>query len=135
MEWRVACCNSLEIFLTNRQQRLVVCGTFSWTRVRSGVPQGTTLEPILFLIYVNDISYNISSSMFADDTKVYREITDLENDTRALQMGIVRLSNCAILWQLRFNSEKCDTMRITHSRDRSILFWVQESRAVARKNL
>ena len=68
-------------FLTNRQQRVVVRGTFSsWTHVKSGVPQGTILGPILFLIYVNDISSNISSSikMFADDTKVYREITDFE---------------------------------------------------------
>ena len=86
------------IFLTNRQQRLVLGSTFSsWTRVRSGVPQGTILGSILFLIYVNDVSSNISSSikMFADDTKVYREIADFENDTRALQTDIVRLAN----WQ------------------------------------
>ena len=110
-------------FLTNRQQRVVVRGTFSsWTHVKSGVPQGTILGPILFLIYVNDISSNISSSikMFADDTKVYREITDFENDTRALQTDIDRLANWATLWQLRFNPEKCESMRITHSRDRSV---------------
>ena len=52
--------------------------------------------------------------MFADDTKVYREITDLENDTRALQTNIVRLVDWATLLQLRFNPEKCETMRITH---------------------
>ena len=85
-------------FLTNRQQRVVVRGTFSsWTHVKSRVPQGTILGPILFLIYVNDISSNISSSikMFADDTKVYREITDFENNTRALQTDIDRLANWA----------------------------------------
>ena len=57
--------------------------------------------------------------MFADDTKVYREITDFENDTRALQTDIVRLANWVTLWQLRFNPEKCETIRITHSHDRS----------------
>ena len=118
-------------FLTNRQQRVVVRGTFSsWTHVRSGVPQGTILGPILFLIYVNDISSNISSSikMFADDTKVYREITDLENDTRALQTDIVRLVDWATLWQLRFNPEKCEMMRITHSRDRLVPSYIMGSR-------
>ena len=79
-------------FLTNRQQRVVVRGTFSsWTHVRSGVPRGPILVPILFLIYVNDMQSNTSSSikMFADDTKVYREITDFENDTRALQRTLL----------------------------------------------
>ena len=61
-------------FLTNRQQRVVVRGTISsWSSVRYGVPQGTILGPILFLIYVNDISSNISSTikLFVDDIKVY----------------------------------------------------------------
>ena len=66
--------------------------------------------------------------MFADDIKVYREITDLENDTRALQTDIVRLVDWAALWQLRFNPEKCETMRITHSRDRSVPSYIMGSR-------
>ena len=66
--------------------------------------------------------------MFADDTKVYREITDLENDTRALQTDIVRLVDWATLWQLRFNPEKCETMRITYSRDRSVPSYIMGSR-------
>ena len=111
-------------FFTNCQQRVVVRGTFSsCTHVRSGVLQGLTiLGPILFLICVNDISSNILSyiKMFADDTKVYREISDFVNDTRALQTDIDRLANWATLWQLRFNPEKCETMRITHQRDRSV---------------
>ena len=79
--------NLLQNFLTNRQHRVVVRGTTSsWSSIRSGVPQGTILGPILFFIYVNDISSNISSTikLFADDTKVYREIADSRNDTRAL---------------------------------------------------
>ena len=74
-----------------------VCDIFtSWTHpVRSGVTEETILGPILFLIYVNDISSNISFStkMFADDKKVYSRISDFVNDT---------------LWQLRFNPEKCN---------------------------
>ena len=119
MELKVACYNGL----TNRQQRVVVRGTYSsWSPVRSGVPQGTILGPILFLIYVNDISSNIPSShkMYADDTKVYRELSNLETDTRALQSDIDRLNGWATLWPLRFNPVKCETMRIAHNRDKSL---------------
>jgi len=87
-------------------------------------PRETILGPILFLIYLNDHSSNIilssSIKMFTDDTKVYREITDFENDARALQTDIDRLANWATLWPLRFNPEKCELMCITHSRDRSV---------------
>ena len=113
--------NLLQNFLTNRQHRVVVRGTTSsWSSVRSGVPQGTILGHILFLIYVNDISSNISSTikLFAGDKKVYREIADSINDTRALQTDIDHLANWATLWQLR-NPEKSETMRITHNRDKS----------------
>ena len=108
--------------MTNRQQRVVVSGTTSlWSSVRSGVRRGTILGPILFLMYVNDISSNISSTikLFADDTKVYREIANGINGIRALQTDIDHLANWATLWQLRFNLQKCETMRITHNRDKS----------------
>ena len=62
----------LSNFLNDRYQRVVVRGTHSsWTCVTLGVPEGTVLDPILFLIYVNDLSFNISSTlrMFADDSK------------------------------------------------------------------
>ena len=64
-------------FLTNRLQRVGIRGTYSnWSAVTSGVPQGTILGPILFLIYVNDIPNIVNSSvkLFADDTKIYREL-------------------------------------------------------------
>jgi len=66
--------------------------------------------------------------MFADDTKVYREITDFENDTQALQTDIDRLANWATLWQPRFNPEKCESMCITHNRDRSVPSYPRGSR-------
>ena len=70
---------------------------------------------------MNVISSDISSTikLFADDTKVYREIANSINDTRALQNDLDHLANWATLWHLRFNPEKCETMRITHSRDKS----------------
>ena len=66
-------------FLVGRQQRVLVQGSCSsWTSVKSGVPQGTILGPILFLIYINDLPDDITSKikLFADDTKVYRVLKD-----------------------------------------------------------
>ena len=78
-------------FLTHRKQRVVIRGACSgWSPVISGSPQGTILGPILFLIYINDISGCVKSkiNIFADDTKIYREIKDSITDTVALQSDL-----------------------------------------------
>ena len=62
-------------FLTSREQRVVVSGEHSpWTHVEYGVPLGTVLGPLLFLIYINDLPNNIHSTvrLFADDCVLYR---------------------------------------------------------------
>ena len=71
--------SGLRSFLTNRYQGVVLRGHHSpWTSVLSGLPQGALLGPILFLIYINDISRNIMSDtkLFADDMKVYWVLRD-----------------------------------------------------------
>ena len=77
-------------FLDHRLQRVLVNGkASSSTDVLSGIPQGTVLGPLLFLLYINDIATNIQSPMrlFADDSLVYREITS-PADHAALQNDI-----------------------------------------------
>ena len=67
----------IDYFLCFRQQRVVVNGVKSdWGPVLSGVPQGTVLGPLLFSLYINDISSDIESEirLFADDCVCYREI-------------------------------------------------------------
>ena len=71
--------NWIKSFLSNRKQRVSVNGAL-WdiTDVTSGVPQGSVLGPVLFLLYINDIDGNIKSSihLFADDSIIYRQISN-----------------------------------------------------------
>ena len=84
------------------------------------MPQGTILGPTLFLIYVNDIPNVVTSTikLFADDTKIYRELNNVD-DTLALQSDLDSLENWTKSWQVKFNSEKCEVMRISHKQDKS----------------
>ena len=76
------------------------------------------------------MSSNISSTlwMFADDTKVYRELSNIARDIETLQFGVYQLVSWATKWQLRFNFDKCEVLRITHKCDLSSLhtYWVWE---------
>ena len=77
-------------FLTGRSQRVVVNGAdSSWSHVTSGIPQGSVLGPLLFLLFINDMPDDIMSSIkiFADDTKAYKDI-QTEEDIVTLQNDV-----------------------------------------------
>ena len=96
-------------FLQNRTQAVVINNQSSNSlNVTSGIPQGSVLGPILFLMYINDISENISSyiKIFADDTKIFRAITS-RSDKDSLQIDLDRLVAWSNKWQLPFNITKC----------------------------
>lgn len=116
-----------DVFLltANSELHTVRGSCSSWSHVRSGVPQGTILGPIFFLIYINDLPNEISSSvkLFADDTKVYRELVEVESDTLSLQSDLNRMSELTKACQLGFNPEKCEVMGVTHQRDSSVLVY------------
>lgn len=106
-------------FLKCREQRVVVGGEHStWTNVTSGVPQGTVLGPLLFLIYINDIPDKIRSTvrLFADDCVLYREINN-QSDSQELQKDLNELAKWEHDWQMHFNPKKCFVMRLTHARN------------------
>ena len=75
--------NLLELmtdYLRNRHQRVVLNGVHStWLPLNSGVPQGSVLGPLLFLVYINDLTSNISSSikLFADDASLFLQVRDI----------------------------------------------------------
>jgi len=105
----------IEHWLTRRTQCVVLDGeTSNPVQVLSGVPQGTVLGPLMFLLYINDITKDINSPlrMFADDCLLYRIINSTEDTTR-LQEDLNKLSEWANTWQLNFNVTKCAVVRCT----------------------
>ena len=99
---------SIEDFLGNGTQEVVVNGSMSERRmVKSGVPLGTVLGPLIFLIYISDIESQITSSirLFADDCALCRPIYS-ENDSLTLQEDIFKLQKWANTWRMAFNVNK-----------------------------
>jgi hypothetical protein len=106
--------NWIEDWLRDRVQRVVLLGSYSkWTRVGSGVPQGSVLGPLLFLIYINDIDDCVSTNLlkFADDTKVFNVAAE-KADTDKIQRDLVNLCKWSQDWLMLFNVDKCKVMHI-----------------------
>ena len=104
----------LHNFLSNRQQCVAVNGTTSSeAQVRSGIPQGSVLEPLLFLMHISDINYKIGDSTVscvADDTQILIGIKD-EEDTQMLQNDLHKLYKWADTNNMKFNANKFELLR------------------------
>ena len=101
-------------FLEHRQQRVVINGQSStWRNVTSGIPQGSVLGPLLFVIYINDLPDTVLSQVFlyVDNTKMYHQIQDAGN-RHTFQEDISKLQEWADKWLLRFHPDKCKLMTI-----------------------
>ena len=103
-------------WLTGRHQRVVLNGEVSdWIAVLSGVPQGSVLGPLLFIVFINDLDQSAEEadllSKFADDTKVGVYIRS-EEDRDRLQRVLDRLVDWAAMWGMQFNVAKCKVMHI-----------------------
>ncbi|GAB1603590.1 hypothetical protein Ahia01_000640300, partial [Argonauta hians] len=103
----------IEYFLTNRTQRVSVDGTLSGpANVTSGVPQGTVLGPLLFIIYINDITNSVEHSniaIFADDSKLWRTI-DGAADRDLLQRDLSSVNQWAIENSMVLNEQKFELL-------------------------
>ena len=107
--------NLLSDYLYNRKQRVVLNGTCSsWQNIQAGVPQGSVLGPILFLIYINDIGSNLLSkaSLFADDTSLSKHITDPIISNSEIQDDLNTIQSWATKWQVTFNPLKSEALMI-----------------------
>jgi len=109
----------IESFLTSRTMRVGVRGTYSrWMDVVSGVPQGSVLGPLLFLLFVNELPSWIVTNikMFADDTKLWNKVESVA-DSQKLQGDLDRLMDWSDKWLLQFNAAKCKVMHVGHGFD------------------
>ena len=100
-------------FLTSRKQHVIVNGTKSKeSQVISGVPQGTVLGPLLFLIYIADIGENVEAKVkvYVDDTKAKKAIKS-EDDVESLQADLDTMYTWAKENNMEFNGTKFQVMR------------------------
>lgn len=109
-------------FLNNRSQFVNINGqTSAHMPVTSGVPQGSVLGPVLFVIYINDLPDELHSTtlMFADDTKIYHIYDNQPTD--AVQLDLDKLQNWSDKWLLKFHPNKCKQLHVKKSSETSVL--------------
>ena len=95
-------------YLSKRKQRVVLNGSSSsFFPVESGVPQGSVLGPLLFLVYINDLEYDIKSKInfFADDTMLFSTVHDPDITADELNHDLINISMWAYQWRMSFNPE------------------------------
>ena len=96
-------------YLFERRQRVVLPGIYSeWSYTKAGVPQGSVLGPLLFLIFINDIVTDIGSNirLFADDTSLYIVVTDPDASAEILSSDLMKIDNWADQWLVTFQPPK-----------------------------
>ena len=107
-------------YLSGRLQRVVIDGTTSqWAPVTSGVPQGSLLGPLLFIIFINDLPDaaigDVFTSLYADDTKIYRNI-NTSDDYMSMQKTLTNMHTWTRHNNIRFNVSKCKALTITRKK-------------------
>ena len=103
-------------YLHNRHQRVVIQGqSSSWGKICAGVPQGSVLGPLMFLIYINDIVDIVRSKikLFADDTSLYLTIDNPVIAAQTMNMDLSNIDQWSKDWLVTFNALKTDSMLIS----------------------
>ena len=100
-------------YLSNRKQRVVLPGiTSDWVYILAGVPQGSILGPLLFLLYINDIVNDIGANirLFADDTSLSIIVENPVMAAACLNTDLSKLSHWAATWLVLFNPTKTESL-------------------------
>ena len=128
----------IENYLSDRWQRVVIEGKSSeFVKLTSGVPQGSILGPLLFLIYINDLLNRIANNVriYADDSSLYvnyarnKENNDAEMVARYLQEDITRVEEWARNWRIEFNASKTESLVFSRKHEiRSPGLYMKETR-------
>ncbi len=114
--------NWIKDWLKERQQRVCMDGESSeWVPVSSGVPQGSVLGPLLFLIYINDIDEGIAGKIlkFADDTKLFGRV-GTEDDINSLREDLSKLVGWSKEWLMLFNVDKCQVLHLGYGNGKAV---------------
>ena len=100
--------NLLKSYLSKRMQRVVINGVQSgWEYIYSGVPQGSVIGPLLFLIDINDLTDNIKSNMklFADDSFLFARVTNVNTTHEKIVSDLDTITKWANKWKMKFNPD------------------------------
>ena len=95
-------------FLSNRNQRVVLNGQISsWPIITAGVPQGSILGLLFFLIYINDLSDGLTSivKLFVDDTSLFSVVHDINTSAKELNEDLDKINNWAFQWKMNFSPD------------------------------
>jgi len=108
----------IKIYLENRKQQVIIGGSKSGPLpVHSGIPQGSILGPLLFVLFINDmfsvVNNNTNIALYADDTKIWREI-NRDVDQIELQKDIDGLYQWSIENKMKFHPDKCKVLAVTN---------------------
>ena len=110
-------------YLSGRRQRVVINGQSSeWGFITAGVPQGSILGPLLFLIFINDIVKDIGASirLFADDTSVYIVVETPQSAATILNGDMSTINDWSKLWLVNFNAAKTLSMVVSRKVNKPI---------------
>ena len=113
-------------YLEGRKQRVVIGGHESGLRsVNSGVPQGSILGPLLFVLFINDMHKSVSPgtqiALYADDTKIWRRIVSYM-DHIILQRDITALLEWSRVNKMTFHPDKCKVIKVTLQVEKYIIW-------------
>jgi hypothetical protein len=103
-------------YLSERKQRVVINNsTSSWRDINAGVPQRSILEPLLFIVFINDIltDINLTIKLFADDTSLYLIVDDPQETAQTLNDDLVKLHAWSTKWLVNCNPQKTETMTMS----------------------
>ncbi len=108
----------LKDYLKDRMQRVVINGQMSsWQYILAGVPQGSVLGPLLFLVFINDVTHVIRHCkirLFADDTSLFIEVDNRQRAALMVEEDLTAISQWTDRWLVKFSPPKSESMIISN---------------------